>query len=242
MAASQKAIILTGRISLYGSAALVDEARRLDVRLELARDRAALEQGHSRRYLESSFNDLDHALLGLRPHFDVEVKHIIAAFIKQLRAEVDHLGIAKQRVFQVGMVDVHAAHLEETDGAARMPHDRIHRPGAIACALRAEADEVARTPAQERRHAVAPQWRDDERADLPVGDRLAALVVDHLEAVHIGESMQAMVADGLARDERAFGHAEVVEHLDAPGALQLLALHRGQRFGRDDDLFYGAVF
>src|SRR5207253_11499185 len=49
-----------------------------------------------------------------------------------------------------------------------------------------------RAPAQERRHAVAPQWRDDERADLPVGDRLAALVVDHLEVVHIGESVQAM--------------------------------------------------
>src|SRR5438270_11332481 len=146
MAASQKAISLTGRISLYGSAAPVDEARRLDVRLELARDRAALEQGHSRRYLESSFDDLDHALLGLRPHFDPEVKHIIAAFIKKLRPEVDHRGIAKHRVFQVAMVDVDAAHLEEADGAARVPHHRIHRPGAVACALRAEADEVARAP------------------------------------------------------------------------------------------------
>src|SRR5437773_8446188 len=85
------------------------------------------------------------------------------------------------------MVDVDAAHLEEADGAARVPHHRIHRPGALARALRAEADEVARAPAQERRHAVAPQRRDDERAYLSLGNRLAALVVDHLEKVHVGE-------------------------------------------------------
>src|SRR2546427_8852477 len=101
------------------------------------------------------------------------------------------------------MVDVDAAHREEADGAARVPHHRIHRPGALARALRAEADEVARAPAQERRHAVAPQRRDDERAYLSLGNRLAALVVDHLEKVHVGESVQAMVADGFARDERA---------------------------------------
>mgnify|MGYP003694284807 CR=1 FL=1 len=44
-----------------------------------------------------------------------------------------------------------------------------------------------------------------------------------------------VVADAFAGDERALGHAEVVEHLRAPGVFQLLSLDGRKRLGGDDE-------
>jgi len=51
--------------------------------------------------------------------------------------------------------------------------------------------------------------------------------------------VQAVVAEALAGDEGALGHAEVVEHLGAPGPLELLSLYWGEGLGGNDQFFYG---
>ena len=123
------------------------------------------------------------------------------------------------------MVDVHAAHLEEADGAPRVSHHREHRPRIAASRRGRKRHQVARAPAQERRHGVRPQRGDDERADLAFLDRLTPLV-EHLEVPQVGERMQSLVPEAFAGDDRRIRHAAVIEHLGAPGALELLALHR----------------
>ena len=95
-------------------------------------------------------------------------------------------------------------------------------------------------PAQERRHAVVPQRRHGERADLALVHRLAGRLVDHLAIEQVGPQMRAGSVEAFAGNQRAFRHAELVEHLGAPHALELLPLGQRQRLGGDDDLLHGA--
>ena len=67
-------------------------------------------------------------------------------------------------------------------------------------------------------------------------------LIEHLQVPEIGEGVQAMVAERLARDDRGLGHAEMIEHLRAPRALELLALDRRERLGGDQQLGYRTAF
>src|SRR5207248_3557401 len=125
------------------SSSLVDEAWRLDVRFELARERAAYEERDLRRHLECLADHRRDLTLPASPRFDMEMQHVVAAQVVDLGAKVDHVGVAEYRVLELGVVDVHAAHLEEADRAARMPHDGKHRPRLLAAGGRRERHEVA---------------------------------------------------------------------------------------------------
>jgi hypothetical protein len=64
------------------------------------------------------------------------MKNIVAGGFIDLGAEVDHVGLAEQGVFQVGVVDVDAAHLEEPYGSPCMAQHREEGPGPLAFAFR----------------------------------------------------------------------------------------------------------
>ena len=146
--------------------------------------------------------------------------------VEHLGLEVDDVPIEEHQVLELVVVDVHAAHLEEADRAPGVTHHRENRPGLIAAARARHADQVARVPAQERRDVVVEQRRHDHGADGSFRHRLAARLVDHLAQEQVGPHMQAVVLRRLDRDQRAFGHAELVGNLSAPGSLELLALGR----------------
>ena len=70
-------------------------------------------------------------LLGL----DEEPQHVEAGLrIAHLRLEVGDALIEEHQIFQLGVIDVDAADLEEADGPPRMTHDREDRPGPVAAA------------------------------------------------------------------------------------------------------------
>src|SRR6059058_2174189 len=102
------------------SSSLIHEARRLDVRFELARERAAREQRDLRRHLERLADHRRDLARAASPRFDMEVQQVVAALVGDLGTEVDHVGIAEHRVLELGVVDIDAAYLEEADRAARM--------------------------------------------------------------------------------------------------------------------------
>ena len=60
--------------------------------------------------------------------FDVKMKHVVVTMVVHLGAEVDHIRVAEQRVLELAMVDVDAAHLEEADGTPRVAHDGKYAP------------------------------------------------------------------------------------------------------------------
>src|SRR5688572_28958754 len=123
-ACAQGAISSSTASTIFISASLVDEARRLHRRLEILGDRTARQQRHLRRNLKRLAHRGRHARALLAAHFDEEPQHVVVALVGDLRAEVHYVRIAEQRVLQVGVIDVHAAHLEEPDRASRVLEHR----------------------------------------------------------------------------------------------------------------------
>src|SRR5262249_47003169 len=137
------------------STAPVDEACRLDARFKLLAQGARLEKYDLRRYFEGFLHArLDAAsdplAIERAPRLDPEAQAIqppVSAI--DLGFEVSNGLIVEHQVFQLVVVDIDAAHLEEPDRAAGMTHHRKHRPGTLAVSLRGHADEIAGAPAQE---------------------------------------------------------------------------------------------
>src|SRR5260221_4812871 len=100
------------------SSAFVHETGRLHRRLEILGDLAAWQQRHLRCNLESPSDKIDGALPRAGAFFDVKMQHVVVTVVVHLGAEVDHIRVAEQRVLELAMVDVDAAHLEEADRAA----------------------------------------------------------------------------------------------------------------------------
>src|SRR5262245_23210289 len=111
--------LIAAGISRRRSAAAIDEAGGLDAGFEFAADGAAVQEGNLRRDLERLQHvradallqcaDID-PLLGL----DEEPQHVEAVLrIDHLGLEVGDALIEEHQVFELGVVDIDAAHLEE---------------------------------------------------------------------------------------------------------------------------------
>src|SRR5713101_96558 len=142
------------------SASSIDKAGRLDAGLEFLADRAVIQERDLRGHLER----LQHVCLDALPQLldigaslglDEQAQDIQAGLcVVNLRLEVRNAWIEEHQVFQLVVIDVDAAHLEEADGSSRMLHHRKNRPGLVAADCPRDADEIARVPAQERRHVI----------------------------------------------------------------------------------------